>query len=222
MFGIASRPEALVNSEVLRQQAALKQFVASAKFRQETYGIVWGDPRQSPHLQEVVQKFLLPFAVPDSVAVEIGAGGGRWSRELIGRAGKLILVDGVAEFEIAIRHQLDCTGVVFLVSPDGRLPAIADASVDFVFSFDTFVHFDAGLFDAYVDSIGRILKPGGHFVLHYARYFQACQFNPECFQYRKDDEVAQLLCRCRLSPVDELEFPVGYGSKLVVARKDLG
>src|SRR5437667_436346 len=124
-----------LNDEVARQQAALKRFVASEQYRQSVYGMEWGDPRRSSQLAEVVQRFLLPYAHAAGTVLEIGAGGGRWSRELIGRVAKLFLVDGVAEFEIAIRHICDCAGVSFLVSEDGRLPSIPDATVDFVFSF---------------------------------------------------------------------------------------
>ena len=161
-----------IENEMSAQQAALQQFVVSGQHHQQVYGLQWGDPRQDRHLQDVVEQALVPF-VPssDGTIVEIGAGGGRWSRELIGRAARLILVDGEPLFEQAIQRHSDCRGVEFVVSPDGALPAIADASVDFVFSFDTFVHFHNELFDRYVASIGRILKPGGFLTLHYARFF---------------------------------------------------
>src|SRR5262245_28544152 len=137
------------STEAQRQQSALRAFVASGRYRDALFGLEWGDPRQAPHLAEVLNRFLKPFATADAVVVEIGAGGGRWSRELIGRAGRVILVDGVPEFETAVRQSCACSGVEFLVSADGRLPSLSDRSVDFVFSFDTFVHFAPPLFDAY-------------------------------------------------------------------------
>jgi SAM-dependent methyltransferase len=210
-----------VEDEAARQKAALKQFVASGQYLQRLYGLEWGDPRQSPALLEVCNRFVLPYAMPDSTVVEIGAGGGRWSREFIGRVRRLILVDGVPEFEIALRHQFDCSRVEFVASPDGRLPSVPDRSVDFVFSFDTFVHFAADLFDRYVESVGRVLRPGGHFALHHARFYETCAFNPHCFQYRGDEEIARLLQRQQLSLVEHLPLPVGYGSRMVLARKDL-
>jgi len=208
-----------MSAEVVRQQFGLKHFVDSGQYRQFIYGLQWGDPRQDVHLVEVVNRFMLPFFSSQSTVVEIGAGGGRWSRELIGRAGRLILVDGIPEFETAIRHHFHCARTEFLVSTNGLLSPITDATIDFVFSFDTFVHFHRDLFDRYVASISRILKPGGNFCLHHARHYENSEFNPQCFQYRADDEVACLLAQNKMQILDVLSFRGGFGSRLVRAQK---
>jgi SAM-dependent methyltransferase len=208
-----------METEATRQQNALRQFVASGQYLHRTYGLEWGDPRLVPELSEVLHRFLLPYATPEATVVEIGAGGGRWSREINGRAGWLILVDGAPEFEKAIRRHLDCSEVLFLVSPDGALPQLPSNRVDLVFSFDTFVHFDRPLFDRYVETVGRILRPGGRFVLHHACRYPECPSDPQCFQYREEAEVDALLHRHQMHPLQSVAFRCGLGSRLVLARK---
>jgi SAM-dependent methyltransferase len=47
---------------------------------------------------------------------------------------------------------------------------LPDDSVDFVFSFDSFVHIDREIVDAYLGEIGRILKPGGKGFIHHSNF----------------------------------------------------
>ena len=211
-----------IEDEFARQQAELHQFVESGQHQQQIYGLQWGDPRRDPHLQQVVEQAIDPYVTSrDGIVVEIGAGGGRWSRELISRSAQLILVDGEPMFEQAIRRHSDCRNVEFVVSPDGALPTIADASVDFVFSFDTFVHFHNDLFARYVASIGRILKQGGYLTLHFAReYAELAEHNANHFNYWRDEDVTDLLAGHQLRLTGRhLDFKMGWGSKLVVAKK---
>ncbi len=211
-----------IENEVSVQQEALQQFVESGQHQQHIYGLQWGDPRQDRHLRDVVEQAIDPYVTSSNGTIlEIGAGGGRWSRELIGRVARLILVDGEPLFEQAIRRHSDCRKIEFVVSPDGALPTIADASVDFVFTFDTFVHFHNDLFDRYVASIGRILKPGGFLTLHYAHHYTDLpDHNADHFNYRDDEAVADLLAQHQLRLTGRhLDFKMGWGSKLVVAKK---
>lgn len=208
-----------MNTEADRQQDALREFVRSGGHAARVYGMEWGDPRRDPIQSEVRDRFLLPFLSPAVAVLEIGAGGGRWTREMAGRVARLILVDGTAEFEAAIRAHLPGIEATFLVAPDGRLPGVADAAVDFAFSFDTFVHFHDALFDAYVETVGRVLKPGGHFALHHARHYAGCDYDPVCFRYRDEASVAEVLGRCGLYETADFPIPYGFGSRLVLARK---
>jgi ubiquinone/menaquinone biosynthesis C-methylase UbiE len=206
-------------TEAERQQGALRAFVRSGGPATRVYGLEWGNPRRDPIQAEVLRRFLLPFLSPPGTVLEIGAGGGRWTREMAGRAVRLILVDGVPEFEAAIRQHLPDLDATFLVAPEGRLPDIPDESVDFVFSFDTFVHFHRPLFDTYVETAGRVLRPGGHFVLHHARHYPGCEHGPSCFQYRDEPDVNAVLVRNRLHEIIGYPIPCGLGSRVVLARR---
>src|SRR5207248_3198835 len=52
---------------------------------------------------------------------------------------------------------------------DGRsLSMIPDASVDFVFSFDSFIHVRREIVEAYLSELGRTLKIGGKGFIHHS------------------------------------------------------
>jgi len=53
-------------------------------FRKQLYGLEWGDPDVVSPLQFIRDKYVLPFVNSAQVAVEIGPGGGRWTRYLLG------------------------------------------------------------------------------------------------------------------------------------------
>lgn len=152
-----------------RQIAGLERHVAGGA--DSVYGHQWGDPARPP-LRAVVDEWIAPATAAGETIVEIGVGGGRWVPWYAARMSRCILVDGTPAAEEAVRRH--CTGPLeFMMSADGLLP-IADASVDYVFSFDTFVHFDLDLFDAYIRTCGRILKDAAVLHLHYATWWPEC------------------------------------------------
>lgn len=179
--------------ESQRQALGLERFVSSRKSDSQVYGLQWGDPEKHGQLRRVLDNFLLPHLRPTLVVVEIGSGGGRWSQYFAGRVSKAYLVDATPASETAIRSHCNWPGFQFLLSSDGMLPQLPTASIDFAFSFDTFVHFDIPLFDRYIVELGRVLAPGAMLVLHYARRWPECAQNDNVFAYREDHEVASLL-----------------------------
>jgi SAM-dependent methyltransferase len=160
----------------------LEKYVAAGDFARP-----WGErewtPADTPYLVDMRARFLDPFVCPGKTIMEIGSGGGRmsqflWDRgpsaEAQGGHGLTILVDGTEASGDAIRaafgERLPRDGrILFAVCPDGRLPFLGNGSVDFVFSFDVFVHFHRDLFFAYLETVARVLKDGGFFSLHFAR-----------------------------------------------------
>ena len=133
--------------------------------------------------------------------LEIGSGGGRWGQYIMEHADKAILVDGTPASEAAIRgHFTVPQSTEFIVSPDGLLPTVPDASVDFVWSFDTFVHFDADLFWTYCKEVARVLRSGGQFVLYYAWDRDAAK---PFFRYYDPKQVEAKMKRLGLKHQDE-------------------
>ena len=60
---------------------------------------------------------------------------------------------------------------VHCVLNDGRsLSMIPDSSVDFVFSFDSFVHPDRDVVEAYLRQLGTKLKIGGKGFIHHSNF----------------------------------------------------
>lgn len=107
---------------------------------------------------------LLPVPAADATALDIGCGVGRLSRALATRFASVEGIDisppMVAEagrfappVPANVRYQV-CAG-------DGSIP-LADATVDFAFSFLVLQHLPTeALVAAYLRSLGRVLRPGG-------------------------------------------------------------
>jgi len=165
-----------------KQVAGLDAYVEAGDFS-TYYGAQYGDPLNPgwPWGQPLLNDYLTPYLGQDKTVLEICAGGGRWSQFIMPACKKSILVDGTAASEAAIRGHFgaiaggDCEfplsdqeRVQFLVSKTGKMAAVQTKSVDFVWSFDTFVHFDSKLFYQYLREIARVLKPGGTVALYYA------------------------------------------------------
>lgn len=132
------------------------------------YGMRWGDPEAVPPLAWVRDHFLLPHVNPSHTAVEIGPGGGRWTVYLLPFR-RLYLVDYVPEVLAEARRRFRRSSHVHFILNHGHdFPGIPAASVDFVFSFGTFVHLELPTIAAYLGNMAKILAPPGQVVLQYA------------------------------------------------------
>jgi ubiquinone/menaquinone biosynthesis C-methylase UbiE len=107
--------------------------------------------------------------VPAGTILELGPGHGRWSQYLRHRCDELILVD-VAEqcIDSCRRRFADATNIGYHVGDGKTLPMVADRSVDFAFSFDSLVHAEADVMEAYAGELSRVLKPDGVAFLHHS------------------------------------------------------
>ena len=119
--------------------------------------------------RSVVRTFIAPNVRRRFTVLEIGPGRGRWSRKIAERCRELILVDLSPSCIDHCRELFGEDGNVTYVVGDGRsLPGVADGSVDFVWSYDAFVHMDPGTIAAYFAEIERVLRPGGKAVIHHS------------------------------------------------------
>src|ERR1700751_1944735 len=133
----------------------------------KTYGLEWGDPERDEPLIYVKRHFLTPYVTPRTTVLEIGPGGGRWTRYL--RAARMVYaVDYHQELldELAVNFRAD--NLVSIKNNGTDLPGVPPESIDFVFSFGVVVHLDLDLIDAYLRSFKSGLNCGRSVVLQYA------------------------------------------------------
>jgi len=100
--------------------------------------------------------------------LEIGPGGGRWTEVLQEVAGSLTVVDvSRASIEACRARLAGRDNVRYLVNDGRTLAAIPDASIDFIWSFDTFVHVSPEDTAAYAGEFRRVLRRGGRGIVHH-------------------------------------------------------
>jgi|SRR5271169_2293428 len=139
----------------------------------------WGDPEANQRLGFIRDHFVLPYVNSEHVALEIGPGGGRWTRYLLG-FGQLYVVDYHAELLRELKRNFNQANVRFIKNSGADFPGVSDGSIDFLFSFDCFVHLDMHLIETYLKNIGRILRPGGNALIHYSDKSKVkAQMNPD-------------------------------------------
>jgi len=121
----------------------------------------------------LIEHVLLPQLGDRATVLEIGPGGGRWSHVLQGRADRLVLVDVTERaLDLCRERFADATNVEYVQTDGATLPGVADASLDFVWSFDAFVHIAPLDIASYLAEIARVLKPEGRAVIHHAGRFR--------------------------------------------------
>ena len=132
------------------------------------YGLEWGDPETLAPLQYIRDRFVLPFVNPDHVALDIGCGGGRWTRYLLGFK-HVYPVDYYQELVTEFRRTFARYRHVTAIKNNGTdFPGVPAQSVDYILSFGCFGHINQTLIDEYLANIKTILKPGGNAVIHYS------------------------------------------------------
>ncbi len=117
----------------------------------------------------VVEHFIHPNLPRGGSALEIACGHGRWSEILIERAERVVLVDLNPECVEHCRERFaPYEGVEYLVNDGATIPVEEPASLDFIWSYDAFVHMEADVIGTYLKEIARLLRPAGRAVIHHA------------------------------------------------------
>jgi phospholipid N-methyltransferase len=131
------------------------------------YGMQWGDPDLVPPLLYTKQRFVDPYVTAGKTGLEIGPGGGRWTRYLLG-FDKLYVVDFHQELLDEFARNVTADNVIRVRNNGTDFPGVPERSIDYVFSFGTFVHLNAHVITQYLVNKRAILAPQSSVVLHYS------------------------------------------------------
>lgn len=133
-------------------------------------GDEWSGPWKTTELQWFSS--LLPRIhahIPTDTILELAPGYGRWTQYLKDFCNRLIVVDLSEECIEACKQRFASTNKIEYYVNDGKsLAMVGDASVGFAFSFDSLVHADASVMDAYIAQLSRILTDDGVAFLHHS------------------------------------------------------
>jgi len=135
-------------------------------FAKDIYGLQWGNPDVAINLKAVKERYVLPFVNSQHTALEIGSGGGRWTRYLLDFA-KLYVVDYHAEVLKELKKNFNRPNMVFIKNNGADFPGVERRSIDYLFTFGTFVHLDVDLIEAFLKNMKAIVKPGANIIIQY-------------------------------------------------------
>jgi len=139
----------------------------------EIYGSQWGDPEnftQSPNLAMIKHHFIEPYVTDQTVVLEIGCGGGRWTK-FFGNAQLVYALDAFDEMLQETKtsyYRANGNDNLILVRTNGTdFPTIDECSIDYMFTFDVFVHLDIEVIEEYLVNAKKVLKDTGTIFIHY-------------------------------------------------------
>ena len=142
----------------------------------QTLGDEWGDKTS---VEQFARDFLLPSLSTEATVLDIGCGGGRIARHVAGRCRLLVCLDIELEMLVLCRRTVQHLGDVGLLLVPMQPPNIPlrNASIDFLYCFDVFVHLDQRTVYQYLIECARVLKPGARAVIHVASHETADGWN---------------------------------------------
>jgi ubiquinone/menaquinone biosynthesis C-methylase UbiE len=107
--------------------------------------------------------------LPTSAILEIAPGFGRWTHFLADLCDHMTVVDISEKCISACRERFrERSHIDYHINDGKSLSFVENASIDFVFSFDSLVHAEEDVIEAYLNELGRILKPGGAGFIHHS------------------------------------------------------
>ena len=142
------------------------------KYDWKEAGEEWSEPWGASHAQWNGTIFpRIRDCLPAATILEIAPGFGRWTHYLKDYCEQLWAVDKSSECIEACRQRFAAESHVRCCLNDGRsLSMVPDRSVDFVFSFDSFVHPDREIVEGYLRELGAKLKNGGKGFIHHSNF----------------------------------------------------
>lgn len=130
----------------------------------------WGTPKAQ--WAGCIYPRVFPFL--GGCILEIAPGYGRWTEFLAKFCESLIGIDLAAVCVATSRERFRSDPRLQFEVGDGlHLPTVADASVDFAFSFDSLVHAESDVLESYALELARVLKPNAVAFLHHSNFAAA-------------------------------------------------
>jgi SAM-dependent methyltransferase len=166
--------------------------VRNIRYRRPIYGLEWGDPETIPPLKFIKEQYVLPRVNPAHVALEIGPGGGRWTRYLLGFK-TLYVVDFYPELLKELRRYFNRPNMRFVKNSGSDFPSVPDQSVDFIFSFGCFVHLELPIIQSYVENMKRVLRPGGNVLVQYSDSNKIMSRDNEGFSDNSPEKMRKII-----------------------------
>jgi ubiquinone/menaquinone biosynthesis C-methylase UbiE len=103
--------------------------------------------------------------------IELACGHGRHAEQVVGRAGKMVLMDIFDTNLDKCRERLAGHQAISYVKGDGfTFRPVSDGSVTAIYCYDAMVHFSPDLVQSYLDDAYRVLTPGGKLLFHHSNY----------------------------------------------------
>jgi len=159
--------------------------------------------------RSLINEVMLKYIKKGSTILEIGPGAGRWTEILVSLADNLILVDISKKCLDLCKEKFKNYNNIRYFLTEGQLDFIQDNSIDYIWSYDVFVHINPTDIRTYLRDIRRILKPHGYGIIHHSGQYDNNKTRERGFRsYMTSELFASLVTENGMKMVEQ-------GSKLV-------
>jgi len=117
----------------------------------------------------VAENFIYNNINKNSTVLEIAPGHGRWTEYISERAKHVIVVDLNPKcIDFCKKKFSSCNNISYYANDGKSLHFIKDNTIDFFWSFDSFVHMEKDAIEPYFKELWRVLKTDGKAIIHHA------------------------------------------------------
>jgi len=161
--------------------------------------------------ESLVRNLLVPYVTAETTVLEIAPGHGRWTEYLARLAGRLSVVDLSGSCLSYCRDRFEShRNIDYYLTSGDTLPWCAGGLIDFVWSYDSFVHMDRQVIQAYLGEIRRVLKAGGSAMIHHSNIDDPANHRQDDHPGWRSAMTAELMCQlaaeANLSVVSQFVF----------------
>jgi SAM-dependent methyltransferase len=123
--------------------------------------------------ESLINDMMFKYIKKDSIILEIGIGAGRWSEVLQPVASRLILTDISKTCLHICEQRFKRHKNVEYHLIEQRMDFIRDHTIDYIWSYDVFVHINPSDVERYIAEINRILKTNGYALIHHSGIYMS-------------------------------------------------
>ncbi|NPD83753.1 class I SAM-dependent methyltransferase [Lentimicrobium sp. L6] len=126
-----------------------------------TYTVNW----KNSIIKDIMQKHF----DENKTILEIGPGGGKWTESLI-KISRILHLTDISNrcLEVCQQRFKSNNHINYHLTDGCSLSFLKEGSIDYIWSFDVFVHIAPDDVNNYIDEFKRVLKPGGKAIIHHA------------------------------------------------------
>jgi len=117
----------------------------------------------------IVKNFIFKNINHKANILEIAPGHGRWTEFLVKKSNNLTIVDLNAKcIDFCKKKFSNFKNIQYHVNDGKTLDFIKSDSIDFIWSYDSFVHMEKDVIESYFKEFFRVLKKGGIAIIHHS------------------------------------------------------
>ncbi len=169
----------------------------------------------------LVNEMIFGYLKKNLTILEIGPGGGRWTEIFQPFAKKLILCDISKNCIDICKKRFKSKNNIEYYLINERLDFIEKESIDYLWSYDVFVHINPTDIEKYIYDISKFLKPGGYAVIHHSGSYSNYKLKNEGWRaYLGSKSFAKFVTTCDMIIIQQNEIlPQLTGDVITVFKK---